>query len=361
MIAEVTRARPAHSAVSLRKRIFRAIIVAFFVLYSLGTLFPFYVLIIRTFVGTKDSTTLHLWLPPDNAITMDAELGNTASFYNLDIRQFKKDFGITGYVATHTTFREIADKFNIPEEKIRAYFAPFGRLNGWYVLFRGGEIWPAMARTMVVTAGSIIGLNLLGLLTGYGLASLKHRLHLFVYNLYLLEMVIPGMLILLPQFLIVQWLIGLVPGSREPGVTRYVAQLLSLIALGAKGGALSTMLFTSSVGAIPNDLEEAAMMDGASRLQYFFSVVMPLMKVPVACLTVMVLPEFWNQFLGPYVYLDPANSTLIPLIQSFAGRNTTNYQAVSTGILVSVVPLAVVYVAFRRWFISGVMSGAVKG
>ncbi len=81
----------------------------------------------------------------------------------------------------------------------------------------------------------------------------------------------------------------------------------------------------------------------------------------LASLTVIMLPLFWNQFLEPYVYLDPGNTTLLPLIQNYSGQYTTNYQITYTGVFVSVLPLVVVYLLLRDWFIRGVMAGAVKG
>ena len=81
----------------------------------------------------------------------------------------------------------------------------------------------------------------------------------------------------------------------------------------------------------------------------------------MASLTVIMLPLVWNQFLQPYVYLDPANTTLLPLIQSDTGQYTTNFQVTYTGVFVSIIPLLVVYILFRRWFTRGVMAGAVKG
>lgn len=346
------------------KRVFRVLVSLFFAVYTLVTLFPFYVLFVRTFVGTKDAATLHLWLPPETPITMEAGIGNLSVFYNLDIGQFKQDFGIVGYIPSQMTLGEIAEKYDIPPERIQRYFLPYGRYTGWISLFSGDMgrmVLSCTIRTLVFAVASVVGVNLLGLLTGYGLAGLRRRFHMAVYNLYLLEMVIPGIMILLPQFMIVQRLIGLVPGTGEAGLTRYAVQLIALILLNVRGGALSTMMFTSSIGAIPRELEEAAEIDGATRLQYLWRVVLPLMKVPMASLAVIYLPGLWNQFMLPYVYLDPSNSLLIPLIQTFAGKYTTNYQVVYTAMLVSILPLVVVYIVFRRLFVQGAMAGAIKG
>ena len=103
-------------SVSRRRRVLRAFVTAFFLVYTVLTLSPFYVLFVRTFVGTKDSTTLHLWPPPETPVSLDAEIGNLATFYNLDIKTFKKDFDIKGYVTPRTTLGEIADQYGIPVE-----------------------------------------------------------------------------------------------------------------------------------------------------------------------------------------------------------------------------------------------------
>ena len=68
-----------------------------------------------------------------------------------------------------------------------------------------------------------------------------------------------------------------------------------------------------------------------------------------------------NQFLEPYVYLDPANTTLLPFTQSAVGQFSTNFQLIYSAILASVLPLVAVYLMFRRFFIEGVMSGAIMG
>lgn len=349
--------------VAQQKRIFNLAVTLFMVLYAVITLFPFYVLFVRTFIATKEATDLHLWIPPVEEVSVDAQLGNLAVYYNLDIKKFKEDLGIpvTDYIPARTTLAEISQEYGIPLEKMQGYLVGFSRYNGWITLFSKGKLWGPLLRTLLITIVSLVGLNILSILTGYGLAGLRRRDQMFIYNLYLLQMVIPSMLIILPQFLIVQRLVGLFPKSDVAGFTRHAAQILSVILLNIQGGALSTMIYTSAIGAIPRDLEESAMIDGASRLQYFLRILLPLLKVPIAAVIVIMLPVIWNQFLQPYVYLDANNTTLLPLIQQYTGQYTTNFQVVYTGVFVSVLPLVIVYMAFRRWFISGVMAGAVKG
>jgi raffinose/stachyose/melibiose transport system permease protein len=290
--------------------------------------------------------------------------GNLSVFYNLDLDKVKEDLGIPqdAYIQARWTLERIAKEYDIPEQRIVDYFTPYSVYSGWIVLLNDDKFWPALFRTVLITVLSLIGLNLLSILTGFGLAGLRRRDQVIVYNIYLLSAVIPIMMILLPQYMIVQWLLNLIPGYAVSGSsTRYISQLVAIVLLNIKGGALGTMVYTAFISSIPRDLEEAAEIDGASTLQYLRHILMPLLKVPIASLTIIVLPSLWNDFMGPYIYLDQHNTTLLPLIQSYTGTYTTNYQVSYTGIFVSVLPLLLIYIMFRNWFIRGVMSGAVKG
>lgn len=357
--------QPAVTRLSLghrrRKRLLTILASLFMIGYALITLFPFYVLFVRTFVSTKESTTLHLWIPQNDDVSMDAEVGNLAVNFNLDLKRVKEDLGIKGYVAPRDTLRQVAEKQNIPVERFQEYFSGFGTYNGWITLLGRDDFWQALIRTVITTALGLAGLCFLSLLTGYALAGLKRRDQMWIYNLYLMQMVIPTVLIIIPQFLLVQWLIGLVPGSDQPGWPRWISQLVALVLIFIKGGALSTMVFTSAINGVPPELEESAQLDGASRMQYFFRILLPLMSVPIATVTVIMLPVFWNAFFEPYVYLDAGNTTVLPLISSYGSTFTTNFQIIYTGVFVSILPLLLVYLLLRRLFIRSIMAGAVKG
>lgn len=345
------------------RRVLKGVIIAFFVIYSLGTIAPFYFLFVRTFVSTKDSTELHLWIPPMEEANLNYNIGNLSVFYNLDLQQMKEDLGIppTIYLNPKWSLKKVGKEFGISEEELRTYFRPFSRYLGWIVLFRDERFWPSILRTVLLTVSGIIGVNLLSILTATALAGLRRRDQMFVYNFYLLQTVIPAFLILLPQMTLVKWVMGLIPGAMESGMTRQISQLLMLALMYMQGGALSVMIFTSFISTMPTELENSAEIDGASRWEYIWHILLPNMKVPVASLTVIRLPRLWNDFLRPFVYLDPDNSTFLPLIQGFTGQFTTNFQVVFTGVFVSILPLLTIYIIFRRWFVQGVMAGAVKG
>lgn len=350
-----------------RRRALRAFALTVMLIYTVLTLFPFYALFIRSFVSTKDSADLHLLIPKADELNLNAQVGNLGVFFDLDTADLKEAFDIpqTDFIMSRTSLRQLGEQYDIPEEKIKAYFKGFYTYNGWKTLATGDlygtTFWAALGRTLLVTGVSLTFAIVLSIFTGYGLAGLRRRDQMFVYNIYLLQMVIPAMLILLPQFLIIQWFFKLVPGYGEPGMLRWGLQLLSIVLINIKGTALSTMIFTAAIAAIPKELEDSAQIDGASSWQYIRYILIPLLRVPIVSLVVIMLPLIYNQFLEPYVYLDPANSTLLPFTQSAVGQFSTNFQLIYSAILASVLPLVLVYLLFRRFFIEGVMAGAIKG
>ena len=346
-------------------RVFATVIM---VVYSVVTLFPFYALFIRSFVPTRESSDLHLWLPEVQEVSMNQEIGNLAVFYNLDMKAFKIAMGIpeATYIPSRDTLVDIADKYSLDIKDIQNYFEGFYLYNGWNTLFstsmNSQTFWRALTRTFIVTFFSLVLSITLSIMTGYGLAGLRRKDQMTVYNIYLLQMVIPIMLIILPQYQMFQWIYNLFPQYSVQGSSfRYTAQLVALIMINIKGTALSTMIFTSAISGVPKDLEDSAMIDGASRLQYLRLILFPLLKVPIVSLVVIQLPAFYNQFLEPYVYLDPPNSTLLPFIQSAVGQFSTNFQVIYAGVFASVVPLVILYLVFRSYFVEGVMAGAIKG
>jgi len=350
-----------------RRRLLRAFALTVMMIYTILTLFPFYVLFIRSFVSTKDSADLHLWIPESGEVNMGMQVGNLAVFYDLDLTDLKESLGIppTEFLMARTTLAEMAEQYDIPEEEIKDFFAGFYTYNGWMTLLGGTlygtSFWGALGRTLIVTVVSLVLSLFLSILTGYGLAGLKRKDQMVVFNLYLLQMVIPAMLILLPQYQMLQWIFNLIPQYADKGLIRWILQLLAIVLINIKGTALSTMIFTAAINAIPKDLEDSAMIDGAGRMQYVRYVLLPLLKVPIISLTVIQLPLIYNQFLEPYVYLDPNNTTLLPFIQSAVGQFSTNFQLIYSAVFASVVPMVIVYLLFRGFFVEGVMSGAIKG
>lgn len=330
--------------ISLKNTLLAAILL----IYCALTIAPFYILAVRAFTPTIQSTQFHLWIPERRALSMKSRIGDLSTVYNVDGRAFRRAMGIKGYMNPQLTLSEIADEYDLAPEKIRSYLEPYVQYNGLYTILNNGFVRSLIA-TIVVTGASVLVGALLGIMTGSALAGFRRRWHMFVYNSYLLNMIIPPMMVILPQYII---------------MTRYLGlenSLLSLILLHIKGGALSTMVFTSYIATIPKELKESVYMDGGKHYHYFLYVLLPLMGTPFAVFASITMPWFWNDLLHSLVLLRPDNYTLPAFVASIGGTFTTNYEAIFSGVLLSLLPILIVYLVFQKLFIRSAMAGAVKG
>lgn len=325
-----------------------AALIALLSVYCVITVLPFYFLSIRAVTPTLASSEFHLWVPERPELNTNSRIGNLATVNNIDLTDFKNELGITGYLDPRWTLEQISERKDIDAEAIRNYLEPIIRYNGIYAVLRGG-FWWSLFGTLVVTATSVVAGGFLGIMTGTALAGFRRPWHLAVYNVYLLNMIVPPMMVVLPQYLILAKYLGLQDSY------------LAIILLHIKGGALSTMVFTSYIATIPKELRESVYVDGGRHYHYFFHVVLPLMGTPFAVFASIAMPWMWNDLLHGLLFLSPENYTLPAFIASIGGSYGRNYEAVFSGVLLSLVPILLIYLIFQKMFVRSAMAGAVKG
>ena len=129
------------------------------------------------------------------------------------------------------------------------------------------------------------------------------------------------------------------------------------------GAGLAVFMFTGFMKTIPVSLEEAAMIDGCSPIRTFFCIDLPVLKPTLISVAILEAMWLWNDYLLPYLVLDRKKYTTIPiLIQYFKG----SYGSVQMGpmmacILMTILPVIILYLAAQKYIIEGVVAGAVKG
>lgn len=137
---------------------------------------------------------------------------------------------------------------------------------------------------------------------------------------------------------------------------------ISIIYLGF-GAGLAVFMFCGFVKSIPLEIEEAAMIDGCNPIQTYFSIVLPVMKPTMVSVAILEAMWVWNDYLLPTLVLDIKKYRTIPmLIQYFRG----SYGRVEMGpmmacIMLTVIPIIIIYLAGQKHIIKGVVAGAVKG
>jgi multiple sugar transport system permease protein len=113
--------------------------------------------------------------------------------------------------------------------------------------------------------------------------------------------------------------------------------------------------------AIPNEIEEAAYVDGAGRLRTFFQVVLPLARPALATLAVITFLAYWNDYLWPLVVARGPDQTLTAGLRQFQTQFTVNYGLLMAGAVIAAAPVLILYAVAQRWIIQAVTSSGVKG
>jgi len=123
-----------------------------------------------------------------------------------------------------------------------------------------------------------------------------------------------------------------------------------------------TFLLRQFFMTIPKDLEEAAVIDGANHFQIYWKIMLPLAKPALATLAIFTFMGTWNDFFNPLIYLNSTqNFTLTLGLAFFQGQAATDYTRLMAGVMVSVIPILLVYSMAQKYFTQGVVMSGIKG
>jgi raffinose/stachyose/melibiose transport system permease protein len=134
-----------------------------------------------------------------------------------------------------------------------------------------------------------------------------------------------------------------------------------IIVLGGAGHTAAILLFTGYFNQLPKELEEAAILDGASFPQIYLRIMLPLAKPAMATVTIMTFLGTWNSFFVPLVFTfsRPELRTLSVGMQAFVGQHETDWPGMAAGATISLIPVMLVFLLLQRYYIEGI-AGAVK-
>ena len=130
----------------------------------------------------------------------------------------------------------------------------------------------------------------------------------------------------------------------------------------ATGISFGVFLMNSFMSTVPLELEEAARIDGCSVYRTYFSVVLPLLRPAMATLVIMQAFQIWNDYLLASLYVSKNDlKTLTVSIQSLFSAQSNDYTTAMAAIVISVLPIVILFLALQKYFIKGMTVGAVKG
>ncbi|WP_432943468.1 carbohydrate ABC transporter permease [Kribbella sp. CA-253562] len=185
-------------------------------------------------------------------------------------------------------------------------------------------------------------------MAGYALARMDFRFKNFIFSFILLTLFIPSFIFLMPNYLLMDNL-------------GWLDTLWALVVPGA-AGAFGVFFMRQFFLAIPKELEEVALIDGANAWIVFTRIILPNAKPALATLTVLSFLANWNDFVWPlFVLFSPERLTLPAGLSLLQGAYTTDYPVIMAGATVAAVPVLILYVFVQRYVIEGVARSGIKG
>jgi raffinose/stachyose/melibiose transport system permease protein len=208
----------------------------------------------------------------------------------------------------------------------------------------------AIVTSVIVTTLSCVSVVALATMAAYPLARSTARLSNRTFFVFLIGLLLPFQLALLPLYMQMRD-IGLL-GSIWPLVIIYTGVQMPFSIF------LITTFLRSSV---PLDFEEAARIDGCGNMRVWWHVVVPMLRPVLGTCIILNGVGIWNDFFTPLIYLAGSNQKTIPMaIFEFVGQYSSNWPLIFAGLIISMIPILVLYLVFQRYVIQG-FAGGLKG
>ncbi|KJS63010.1 carbohydrate ABC transporter permease [Streptomyces rubellomurinus] len=206
-----------------------------------------------------------------------------------------------------------------------------------------------LGNSLLVAGVQTVGALVVALLAGYAFAKFRFRGRTLLFGVLLSTLVVPEQVMLVPLFKMMMNF-GL--------LDTYQALILPGLCV-----PFAIFLMRQSLSGLPDELLDAARVDGAGEFRVLWSVVVPVMRPVLAALAIFLFLGSWNQFVWPLVALrSPEMHTLPVALATLQGnQNTTDYGAILAGTALSTLPMMVLFLVLQRQFISGLLAGATKG
>ncbi len=223
-------------------------------------------------------------------------------------------------------------------------------LDHYRAVFTQIPIWRAMFNSFFVYGLQTASVLIFSSIVGYALARLRFFGREFIFNVILLTMMIPGQLLLIPLYILVVNF-----GWSDSYQALIVPGMIS---------AFGIFLFRQNFKTIPQELIDAAHMDGATELQILFRIVWPLSVPSLVTVGIFTFMGGWNDFLWPsIVNRDIEFQTLTQMVTLYGigGQAGGQTGAVMASSLLAVMPMILVYLVFQRFYLEGIASSGVKG
>lgn len=206
-----------------------------------------------------------------------------------------------------------------------------------------------LLNSFIVTGASMALILTLGTMAAYAIARYEFFGATFILMFFLAGLTLPLKLAIIPLFMLM----------RDLGVLN--TQLSLILVYTAMGLPSTVFIMTGFIRSLPNELEDAARMDGASEARIMWSIMLPLVRPAMVIAGIQNVVPIWNDFFFPLVFIQNDDLKTLPQgLTTFMGEYTTDWGALFAGLTLSAAPIILIYIVLSRQFISGMTSGAIK-
>lgn len=244
-------------------------------------------------------------------------------------------------------FNSFKDKLSAAKMDLKLPAFPL-QFENFSVVIEKGKLVQSFFNSMIYSTGSVALCLILSALAAYVLSRNKTKLNSFLYMFIVLGITMPINYVALTKVM----MFFHINNTRGGIILLYAAMQIPF----------SVFLMHGFVARIPIELDEAAVIDGCGPIRLFFIIVLPLLKPAVATVVVLTFLNTWNEFVSPLYFL--GNSEKWPMtlsVYNFFGMYFKDWNLVCADILLTSLPVIIVYLLGQKYIVSGMTSGAVKG
>lgn len=223
-------------------------------------------------------------------------------------------------------------------------------MDNFKLALESADILLAMRNSIFITAIAVTLVMLIGAMAAYPLSRVKTKFNAMVLLLVVGIMMVPPLSILVP-------LLRLLKGLDLISTYQGIILVLTTFYL-----PLSIFLYSNFIGNIPISLDESATIDGCNKLQTFWHVILPLLKPVTASVVILTGVQIWNDYQFSLYLLQKAEMKVVTLaVASFFAGYSSNPGAAAAAALIAITPIALLYIFLQKYFVQGMVDGAVKG
>lgn len=247
------------------------------------------------------------------------------------------------YVVVVNTFKTPGEMMSNPFG-----FPANGSLENYRQAFDSLPIGRALLNTFIVTGLGVALEVMIGALAAYGILQKRSRFTAGIGTFLLLSFVLPGQTLLIPQY------------KMEASVG-LVDSLVGLVVLYLAGATFCYFLIVQYMMKLPQELFEAARIDGAGPFRIFWQIVLPLIRPILITVVVFQTMGTWNDFMTPNIYISsPEKQTIVLQVFTAMGQFTTNWPLFMTITTIALIPVFLFFIFCQKWIVAGLVAGSVK-